>query len=141
MQLKEVWEKEMSEASKALQYEKAADIRDRLGALGQMQEKIIVREMKSEDLELSLQSTDALKELKDVLKLKSWPIVIEGFDISNISGTLAVGSMVSFRNAQPDKSSYRKYKIRTVEGSDDFAMISEVVYRRYKRLSTEKRVA
>jgi len=136
--LKNSWEKEMAAASRNMQYERAAELRDRLGALGQMQEKVIVRELQPEDLSFALKNTDALKELKDKLSLAKWPIVVEGFDISNISGTLAVGSMVCFRNGQPDKSCYRKFKIKTVAGPDDYAMLQEVVYRRYKRVLDEK---
>lgn len=62
---------------------------------------------------------------------------IEGFDISSISGKDAVGSMVSFYNGMPDKSNYRKYRIRTVTDVDDYRMIEEVLTRRYKRLIAE----
>ena len=61
---------------------------------------------------------------------------IEGFDISNISGREAVGSMVSFLNGRPDKSNYRRYKIKTVLAIDDYKMIEEVLMRRYKKLLT-----
>jgi len=128
----------MRAASNNREYEKAADLRDRLGALEQMQEKVVIREIQKEDLALSLKSTNALKELKDELKLPKWPLVIEGFDISNISGALAVGSMVRFSNGQPDQSGYRKFRIKTVAGPDDFAMLKEVIYRRYKRMLDEK---
>jgi excinuclease ABC subunit C len=138
LELKDVWEKEMRAASNNREYEKAADLRDRLGALEQMQEKVVIREIQKEDLALSLKSTNALKELKDELKLPKWPLVIEGFDISNISGALAVGSMVRFSNGQPDQSGYRKFRIKTVAGPDDFAMLKEVIYRRYKRMLDEK---
>ena len=63
--------------------------------------------------------------------------VIECFDISHLSGTAMVGSMVQFRDGKPDKSNYRRFKIRTVEGIDDFASIAEVVKRRYTRLLDE----
>ena len=131
VELKEAWEKEMREASEKTEFERAAELRDRLSAITQMQEKVTVRELQAEDLELSLQNSDALKELKEALSLPKLPVVIEGFDISNISGTLATGSMVFFRNGRPDKSCYRKYRIKTVAGSDDYAMLQEVVYRRY----------
>lgn len=62
---------------------------------------------------------------------------IEGFDISNIAGREAVGSMVSFLNAKPDKSNYRRFRINTVFSVDDYKMIQEVVLRRYKRLLRE----
>ena len=67
------------------------------------------------------------------------PARIEGFDISNISGTFAVASMVSFRNGKPDRSNYRRYRIKTVAGQDDFACMAETVRRRYARLLAEGR--
>jgi len=66
---------------------------------------------------------------------------MECFDISNISTTHIVASMVSFRNGVPDKSNYRRYRIRTVEGQDDFASMAEVVRRRYSRVLLENRSA
>jgi excinuclease ABC subunit C len=80
-----------------------------------------------------------LDDLRAKLKLNENPNVIECFDISHLSGTSTVGSMVQFRNAKPDKSNYRRFKIKTVSGIDDFAAISEVVSRRYKRLILEKK--
>ncbi len=77
--------------------------------------------------------------LKNSLNLNERPVVIECFDISHLSGTSTVGSMVQFRNGRPDKQNYRRFKIRTVEGVDDFAAISEVVHRRYKRLKIENK--
>ncbi|UCE37040.1 MAG: excinuclease ABC subunit C [Thermoplasmata archaeon] len=81
--------------------------------------------------------TEKLVDLKNKLKLQDVPTVIECFDVSHLSGTSTVASMVQFRNAKPDKSNYRRFKIRTVEGIDDFAAIGEVVKRRYKRLKKE----
>lgn len=81
--------------------------------------------------------TKKVDELKKKLLLQETPRVIECFDISHISGTSTVGSMVQFRNGKPDKNNYRRFKIRTVEGIDDFAAISEVVRRRYYRLKKE----
>ena len=71
-------------------------------------------------------ATRLLEELQEALELKNFPEVIEGFDISNISGTHAVGSMVVFKNGQADKSSYRRYKIAQVDGIDDYAMMREI---------------
>ncbi len=81
--------------------------------------------------------TDKVDALKIKLKLKETPAVIECFDISHLSGTLTVGSMVQFRNGRLDKNNYRRFRIRTVEGIDDFASIAEVVRRRYTRLKNE----
>ena len=88
-----------------------------------------------------IQNKDAepgLVELRDVLKLPTIPRVIECFDISNHGDEYAVGSMARFVDAKPDKSGYRKFKIKTVSGRDDFSMINEIVSRRYWRLRKEK---
>lgn len=79
----------------------------------------------------------SLVQLKEALSLDLPPGRIEAFDISNISGTDAVGSMVVFENGIPSKSKYRQFNIKTVEGIDDFAMMEEVVQRRYARLLKE----
>lgn len=73
---------------------------------------------------------DPLRSLQEILGLSKLPEVIEGYDISNIRGKTAVGSMVVFRNGAPDKSSYRKFKIKTVEGPNDYAMLQEIIWRR-----------
>jgi excinuclease ABC subunit C len=73
-------------------------------------------------------------ELQEALTLDSPPAVIECFDISHISGSSVVGSMVRFRDGRPDKKNYRRFRIKTVEGIDDPASIAEVVRRRYTRL-------
>lgn len=80
---------------------------------------------------------ERLRDLKNALKMQETPVVIECFDISHISGTGMVASMVQFRNALPDKNNYRRYKIKTVTGVDDFSSIAEVVRRRYTRLKEE----
>jgi len=84
-------------------------------------------------------ATRMLEELQENLGLKNFPETIEGFDISNISGTSAVGSMVVFQNGVAQKSLYRRYKIGEVDGIDDYAMMQEVMRRRYKRLLEEDR--
>jgi excinuclease ABC subunit C len=78
-----------------------------------------------------------VKDLQSGLGLARVPEVIECFDISHLSGTSMVGSMVQFRNGAPDKGNYRRFKIKTVEGIDDVASIAEVVKRRYHRLVEE----
>ncbi len=75
-----------------------------------------------------------LEELQDGLTLKSLPESIEGFDISNNFGDHSVGSMVAFLGGQADKSKYRRFKIRDVKGIDDYAMLREVLVRRYSGL-------
>jgi excinuclease ABC subunit C len=78
-----------------------------------------------------------VKSLKKSLNLHENPYVIECFDISHLSGHYTVGSMVQFRNGTPDKNNYRRFKIRTINGVDDFGAIAEVVRRRYTRLIKE----
>src|SRR6476659_8764218 len=82
-----------------------------------------------------------VQSLGDALQLPRLPVVMECFDISNISTTHVVASMVCFRNGVPDKDNYRRYRIRTVEGQDDFASMAEVVRRRYSRVLLEARDA
>jgi excinuclease ABC subunit C len=78
-----------------------------------------------------------LVELREKLALPRIPKIIECFDISNHGKSYAVGSMSRFVNGRPDKSGYKKFKIKTVSGQDDFAMINEIVKRRYFRLDNE----
>jgi excinuclease ABC subunit C len=78
-----------------------------------------------------------VEALQHQLNLQEPPQVIECFDISHLSGTSMVGSMVQYRNGKPDKSNYRRFRIRSVEGIDDVAAIAEVVRRRYRRLQLE----
>ena len=88
-------------------------------------------------LPVSLDPQRDLVALAEVLGLDIPPQTIEGFDISNISGTFAVASLVSFKNGRPDRANYRRFKIKSVVGQDDFAGMAEVVGRRYSRLQRE----
>ena len=83
-----------------------------------------------------LRRVEALEELREALNLESLPIRIECFDISNIQEQAPVGSMVVFQDALPKKAHYRKFGIRHTGGQDDFAMMAEVVTRRFARAST-----
>lgn len=121
-----ILKKEMNEASKEMNFEKAAEKRDMIAAANTLAKgHVIKRTVDFEKILLGLQK---------VLKLKTVPQHIECFDISNISGTYSVASMVVFRKGKPSKKDYRKFKIKTVEGIDDFSMMKEVVERRYQRL-------
>ncbi len=84
--------------------------------------------------------TKALIELREILELDEVPIRIEGIDISNTGGEDAVGASVTFSYGKADKKEYRRYRIKTVKGIDDYAMIREVVRRRYKRILDEGRI-
>jgi len=72
-----------------------------------------------------------LLKVKDTLRLKHIPARIEGYDISNIQGKFAVGSMVVFTNGKKDKNEYRRFKIKLVEGPNDYGMLYEVLSRRF----------
>jgi len=74
-----------------------------------------------------------LKEIQNDLKLPRLPSRIEGYDISNIQGQDAVGSMVVFEDGRPKPAYYRRFKIKTISGSDDYAMLQEMLQRRFKR--------
>ncbi len=78
-----------------------------------------------------------LNQMKDDLKLPALPEVIECFDNSNFQGDYAVAAMTQFVNAKPNKSGYRHFNIKTVEGPNDFASMEEIIYRRYSRLLNE----
>ena len=83
---------------------------------------------------------EALGELQRTLGLKELPFRIEAFDISNISGTLATGSLVVFKGGEPDKNEYRRFRIKRSKKADDYAMMSEVIERRYRRLLKERKI-
>jgi excinuclease ABC subunit C len=78
-----------------------------------------------------------LQQVQERLHLRNFPRRIECFDMSNIQGTNAVGSMVVFTDGEPDKARYRKFQVKTVEGPDDFASMYEVLSRRYRRALEE----
>ncbi len=78
-------------------------------------------------------STRVLERMKEDLRLKKKPELIECFDNSNLQGTNPVAACVVFRNAKPAKKEYRHFNVKTVDGPDDFASMTEIVYRRYKR--------
>jgi len=80
-----------------------------------------------------LKGEDALQEMKERFNLANVPVRIEGFDISNLGGGLAVGSQVVFEEGEPAKVYYRRYRIKTVQGMDDYAMLYEVLVRRLRR--------
>jgi excinuclease ABC subunit C len=90
------------------------------------------------NLESTLDVDSALVDLQNSLNLPVLPRLIECFDISNLGTEHVVSGMVSFKDAKPDKKNYRKFKIKTFKGQDDFASVNEVVTRRYKRLIEEK---
>jgi excinuclease ABC subunit C len=130
-------EAEMRKAAAAQDYEKAADLRDLISDLNETTKKERKFERVPYTLPLAVDPQRDLTELAKALGLREPPQRIEGFDISNISGTFAVASLVSFKHGRPDRVNYRRFKIKTVEGQDDFASMAEVVRRRYSRLLRE----
>ncbi len=103
----------------------------KLVSLANTNAEILMRK-KSEDL-------SPLEEMRKIIELKTLPVRIEGYDISNTGGDESVGSVVVFENGLPQKNDYRKYKIKSVEGPNDVASIQEVIKRRYTRLLQEKK--
>ena len=133
--MKDQLEVEMKKAAAAQDYEKAADLRDLIRDLRAHDEERKNFERVPYTLPLAIDPERDLAELAEALGLPAPPRRIEGFDISNISGTFAVASLVSFKNGRPDRANYRRFKIKTVEGQDDFASMAEVVRRRYTRVA------
>jgi excinuclease ABC subunit C len=130
-------EAEMKRAAVAHDFEQAAELRDLLRDLQDTWKKTEKFARVPYTLPLSIHPENDLVALAKILDLPSPPLRIEGFDISNISGTFAVASLVSFKNGRPDRANYRRFKIKTVTGQDDFASIAEVVHRRYSRIKRE----
>ena len=130
-------EAEMRKAAAAQDYEKAADLRDLLKDIARTTKKEKSFERVPYSLPLAIDPERDLIELGRILGLRAPPYRIEGFDISNISGTFKVASLVNFKNGRPDRANYRRFKIKSVEGQDDFASMAEVIRRRYTRLLRE----
>lgn len=127
-------EEEMKKASTALEFERAAQFRDMLADLQRTTQKTSKFNRVPYTLPVAIDPERDLAELASVLSLSAPPQRIEGFDISNISGTFAVASMVSFKNGRPDRGNYRRFRMKTVIGQDDFACMAETIRRRYSRL-------
>lgn len=130
-------EAQMRKAAAAQDFEQAAQLRDLLKDLQRTTEKTEKFERVPYKLPVAINPESDLRELARVLGLKQPPKRIEGFDISNISGTFAVASLVSFWQGRPDRANYRRFKIKTVIGQDDFACMAETIQRRYSRLKRE----
>ena len=120
-------EKQMKSAAALGDFEEAAKLRDEYFGLKGLKRKIIFSDKEF----LDLSSDQALLELKQLLGLKEPPRRIEGYDISHISGTNTVASMVVFQNGVSDRTAYRKFKIRSSK-NDDTASMYEVIFRRLK---------
>ena len=132
-------EKQMRAQAEKLDFEKAAELRNMLEDLRRTTRP--TRRFTRGSLPTTIDPEADVRALADALQLPKIPRVMECFDISNISATHVVASMVCFRDGIPDKNCYRRYRIRTVEGQDDFASMAEVVRRRYSRILLEARDA
>ncbi len=136
-EMQESIEAEMKKAAAELNFEKAAQLRDLLGDLKRTTQKTEKFERLPYKLPLAIDPDRDLVELAKALQVDKPLVRIEGFDISNISGTFAVASMVSFKNGRPDRANYRRFRMKTVVGQDDFACMAETIRRRYTRVLKE----
>jgi excinuclease ABC subunit C len=128
------FKKEMLELGKKNKFEKAIALRDKFEKLEKVFENARIIHNSSfliHDSKDIRKNRRALIELAKLLKLKCSPNRIEGYDISNIQGQFATGAMVVFIDGQPDKSQYRRFKIRLNEEPNDIAMLKEVLTRRF----------
>src|SRR4051794_33368485 len=132
-------EREMTAAADDLNFEKARRIRDEITAL----QKLELRGDPKTDVQpevFPIGPKKGLRGLQEVLGLANTPPTIEGMDIAHLSGQDTVASLVSFLDGLPFKPGYRRFKIKSVEGVDDFASMREVVTRRFRRLRDEDEV-
>jgi excinuclease ABC subunit C len=118
----------MKELSKEERFEEAMEYRDRMEALSTVREDRVY-----------YKPIEELEELRRILGIKERPERIEAFDVSNIMGEEACGSLVYFYKGKPDKNGYRRFRIKTVKGMDDYSMMREIVRRRYTRSLDEKK--
>ena len=130
-------EAEMKKAAANQDFEKAAQLRDALKDMARTVQKTEKFERIPYKLPVAIHPEADMRELGRLLGLPKALERIEGFDISNISGTFMVASMVSFWHGRPDRSNYRRFKMKTVTEQNDFACMAETVHRRYSRLKKE----
>ena len=123
--------RDMQEASAALLFEKAARLRDEIAALNNLS----LRGEVDKDVQpevFQIEPKKGMGGLRKILGLKEMPRTIEGVDIAHLGGGEMVASLVSFIDGLPFKPGYRRYRIKTVAGIDDFASIREVISRRFR---------
>ncbi|MCX8108872.1 MAG: excinuclease ABC subunit UvrC [Verrucomicrobiae bacterium] len=130
-------EDQMRQAAKNLDFEKAAELRDLITDIRRTTTRTGKYKRLPPNLPLASDPESEVAALAKALDLPAPPMRIEGFDISNISGTFKVASLVSFWRGRPDRSSYRRFRIKTVEGQNDLACVAETIRRRYSRLLRE----
>ena len=132
-------EEQMRQAADKQDFEKAAELRNMIDDVRETTRSM--RRFTRGTLPSTIDPIADVQALGEALQLPRLPRVMECFDISNISTTHVVASMVCFREGVADKNCYRRYRVRTVEGQDDFASMAEVVRRRYSRILLEAREA
>jgi len=124
-------QKQMTAAAEGLEFEKAAMFRDRIRLIERLDHRGTPDEHVQPEV-FAAEPAEALEKLQAILESPQSIRIIEGIDVAHIAGAESVGSLVKFIDGRPFKSGYRRFKIKTVEGIDDYAMIAEVVRRRYK---------
>src|SRR5204862_866689 len=134
-----VLKEQMHTAAQEMDFEKAAELRNMVADLRSTTRP--TRRFTRGSLPSTIDPIADVQALADALHLSEVPRVMECFDISNISTTHVVASIVCFRDGIQDKNNYRRYRVRTVAGQDDFASMAEVVRRRYSRILLEARAA
>jgi excinuclease ABC subunit C len=132
-------ERAMQEASEAMQFEKAARLRDDVAALKALGQRGDV-ERDAQPEVFPIDPRRGLIGLRKVLGLSKTPRTIEGMDVAHLGGHETVASLVRFIDGLPFKPGYRRYRIQSVRGVDDFASIREVVTRRFRRLAQQEEV-
>jgi excinuclease ABC subunit C len=125
--------REMAQAAEERRYEDAAELRNEIAALETLDQRGSLEKHVQPEV-FPIDPKKGLAGLQKILHLDERPRTIEGVDIAHISGRDTVASLVQFIDGLPFKPGYKRYKIRTVEGVDDFASIHEVVFRRFSRL-------
>lgn len=121
---------ELKDAVKNLHFETAAALRDLIGGLENLNQYPVFDETLTPSAP-NINPAQGLQKLQTILQLDFLPRTIEGFDIANLQGKETVGSLVSFIDGLPLKNNYRRFRIKTVEGQNDFACLQEVIRRRY----------
>lgn len=128
---------EMAEASKLLEFEKAARLRDEIQLLENLDRRGEIDTHAQPEV-FHIDPKKGLRGLRKILNLSEEPRVIEGVDIAHLGGQDTVASLVQFIDGLPFKPGYRRYKIQSVDGIDDFRSIHEVVMRRFRKLEDEQ---
>lgn len=120
-------EKDMKKLGEKEKFKEAIELKRKIGKLKRVFENARILQNKT----IEKRGVNILTQLTRILKLQSAPYLIEGYDISNNQGAHATGAMVVFENGKPNKSNYRKFRIRAKSGPDDITMIKEVLARRF----------